>query len=206
MVQLDSKTHTYTKDGLKVPGVTKVLQAAGLIDFSKVPQDILTRALKFGSAVHKATELHDKGRLDPASVDPAIEPYLNSWFKFLDDTGFIIEPDSIEVKVYSEKYGYAGKYDRIGRLNDKRTVVDISTSIDFSDAKSIQTAAYQEAENENLPVKQRVKQREIVQLKGNGTYALAPEGFFAKNDFSVFLAALTLWNWKGNHGYKNSND
>ncbi len=199
MIQFDPKLHEYSKDGLKVPGVTKVLQAAGLIDFSKVPRDILTRALKFGSAVHKATELHDKGRLDPASVDPAIEPYLNAWFKFLDDTAFIIEPDSIEQKVYSRKYRYAGTLDRIGILNNKRTIIDIKTSVDFSYATAIQLAAYQEAENEYLPIKQKVKNREIVQLKGDGTYALAPEGFFQKSDFSVFLAALTLWNWRLGH-------
>ncbi len=204
MIQFDSKLHEYSKDGLKVPGVTKVLQAAGLIDFSKVPQDILTRALKFGTAVHKATELHDKGRLDPVSVDPAIEPYLNAWFKFLDDTGFIIDHACIEEKVYSEKYRYAGKYDRVGILYDKRAVIDISTSVDFSDAKALQTAAYKEAYDEGKSIKEKIKQREIVLLKGDGTYALAPEEFFQKSDFSVFLAALTLYNWKGSHG-KNNN-
>ncbi len=199
MIKLNEKTHVYSENGLEVAGVTRVLQAAGLIDFSQIPPERLKNALKFGSAAHKATELHDKGILDPATLDSALEPYLDAWKRFLDDTGFIIEKDSIEQKVFSEKYHYAGKYDRIGELNKKRTVVDISTSVDFSDAKAIQTAAYQEAENESKPAMGKVKNREIVLLKSNGTYALAPKDFFQKSDFSVFLACLTLYNWKGVH-------
>lgn len=200
MLELNNETHAYTKDGLKVPGVTTVLRETGLIDFSKIQDDILQRALKFGSAVHKATELHDKGVLDITTLDSALEPYLEAWIKFLREASFIIEKDSIEEKVYSEKYHYAGKYDRIGILNDKRTIIDISTSVDFSDAKAIQTAAYQEAENEGIPVKLKVKQREVVLLQGNGKYKLASGDFFQKSDFSVFLACLTIHNWRRNHG------
>ncbi len=200
MIKLNEETHEYTRSGLKVPGVTRVLQAAGIIDLSKIPAEKLERARKFGSACHKATELHDKGVLDVTTLDEALNPYMEAWFSFLDTTGFVVEIDSIEQKVYSEKYHYAGKYDRIGTLNGKRTVIDIATSVDFSIAKALQTAAYLEAENESKPAMGKVKQREIVLLKGDGTFELTPEGFFDKSDFRVFLAALTLYTWKKNHG------
>ncbi len=197
MIKLNEETHEYTRSGLKVPGVTRVLQAAGIIDFSKIPPHMLAKAQKFGSAAHKATELHDLGTLDAATLDTALVPYLTAWKRFKADTGFVCE--NIEEKFYSKRYGYAGKLDRVGRMK-KKTVVDIATSVDFSIAKALQTAAYQEAYNEYVPAKEKIKEREIVLLKGNGIYELAPRDFFQDSDFSVFLAALKLYNWKGNHG------
>lgn len=186
------------QNGLRVPSVTQILRDSGLVDLSKVPKDVLRRARKFGTHLHKALELHDKGSLDMSSLDKNLVPCLNAYFKWLDETGAIIEPDSIEKKVYSEKYQYAGRLDRIYIINGKRSVVEFKSGGIYSTA-ALQLAAYQFAENEGLRGNMKVKDRQVIRLKEDGDYELAPPGFFKKSDFSVFLAALTLVNWRKEH-------
>ena len=142
--------------------------------------------------------MSDKGILDPDSVDPAISSYLEAWFKFRDDTGFV--PWEIEEKIYSEKYNFAGRLDSLGPIKNKLTLVDITTATTIEIAKVIQLAAYMGAYNEDKPVKEKIKEREIVQLNDDGTYTLAPEGLFKKSDFSIFLSCLKLYNFKAEHG------
>jgi len=198
MITFNSEEHSYQLDGQPIPSVTTILKDAGLIDFSKINADILDRASKFGSAVHLACELYDKGDLNEDHLDINLLPYLDAWRKFLKDTGFKIQ--AIEEKVASDKYWYAGRLDRRGRLFDKVTVLDIKTGSGILPSTAIQLAAYQECVNQGLHMKDKVKEREVVQLKADGTYALAPDKFFSKNDFSVFLSALNLKNWRARNG------
>ena len=116
MITFNAETHEYFYEGLKVPGVTKVLKNAGLIDFSMVPASILERAFKFGTAVHLATELDDRNNLDMATLDAPLLPYVNAWRKFKKDVGCKVL--SIEERVYSGKYRYCGTLDRRILLKD----------------------------------------------------------------------------------------
>ena len=196
-ITFDSEKHIYYCEGLKVPGVTKVLQGAGLIDFSMVKPDILERAQNFGTAVHLATEFDDNGVLDMASLDDALLPYVEAWRKFKRDTGCKIL--SIEEVVYSAKYRYCGTLDRRMLIKERHTVVDPKSGVGFHPASAIQLEAYKEAWNEGKPVKDKIKDRLVVLLCGDGTYKLPVDDYYQKTDFSVFLAALTLRNWKVRH-------
>ncbi len=196
MIQLNTENHSYTKDGIPVPGVTKVIREAGLVDFSMIPADIMERAQKYGTATHLACELYDRGTLDDKLLDPLLRGSLNAWIKFRKDTGFV--PLGIEEKVYSAKYGYAGTLDRRGMLHDIHSLIDLKSGADFGKATGPQTAAYENAVNEKLPFKQRIKKRYSVLLKENGLYKIEP--YEGKSDFSVFLAALTLRNWRMRNG------
>ena len=81
--------------------------------------------LERGKAVHKATELYDKGTLDPESVDPQIEGYVQAWIKFRED--YLFEPGSIELQAYHPVYMYAGILDRLGMSEGKRVLLDIKS-------------------------------------------------------------------------------
>lgn len=172
------------------PRVTQVLKSVGIIDFSKVPADLLDRALKFGTAVHKATELDDKKNLNESVLDPNLKPYLDAWRSFKEATGFQIE--SIEEKVISQRYRYQGTLDRRGIIYKRRAVVDIKTSVDFHPGTSLQLAAYQGAFNETA--KDKIRDRYAVILKEDRTYKIMK--YTDDNDFNVFLACLSLTNWK----------
>ncbi len=198
MINFDASTHTYYEDGLTVPGVTKILSNAKMIDFSMVQPDILERALKFGTAVHKATELQDKENLDIENLDISLMPYLEAWCKFKKDTGLTIL--SIEERVFSPRFRYAGTLDRRILLKRRHTVLDLKAGVDFHPASAVQLEAYKEAWNEGKPVKEKIKDRIIVQLCPDGTYKFPNYEYYQKTDFAVFLAALTLHNWRRKHG------
>lgn len=196
MITFNAENHTYLLDGIPIPSVTTILKEVGLIDFSKVPQRILEASQLFGTAVHKACELYDVKNLDEDILDPHLKPYLKGWKKFLKDTAFVIT--AVEEKVASKKYWYAGRLDRRGYL-DKHTVLDIKTGVDHGVATPIQLIGYENAYNENH--KDKIKQRISVLLNDKGTYKLEP--YTNKGDFSVFVAALTVRNWRNNNAKHN---
>ncbi len=197
MITFNAETHEYFYEGLKIPGVTRTIKDAGLIDLSKIPADILDRAQKFGTAGHKAVELDDQDNLNMESLDPALLPYLEGWRKFKKDTMFAVL--SIEEPVFSKRYRYAGTLDRRGLIKARHTIIEIKFGI-LDPTAAIQLEAYKEAWNEGKPVKEKIKDRLVVQLCQDGTYKLPPEKHYEKSDFSVFLSALTLRNWRRRHG------
>jgi hypothetical protein len=175
------------------PSVTQILKAAGLVDFSKVPRDILDRAQDFGTKTHKATELADLGRLNVATLDDGIVPYLNDWYKFTDDYKIkSVSSAIIEQRLESKKYGFTGKPDRI--FTECLTIVDIKTSTAMYASTGIQLAGYQILAEENGI---KIKRRLCVQLTGKG-YKV--EEYTDKSDKSVFLSCLNIYNFKQKKG------
>lgn len=199
MIDFDPGTHTFTLDGLPIPNVTRILSP--LYDFDPM-QGYLEDARQRGIAVHEATEKHDRrvAVLTPPSVtwqpEDTTEPYFVAWLKFLGDTGFEIH--AIEQQVFSRRHRYAGILDRLGVLNGRRVVIDIKTTSAIKPLMGVQLAAYQVAVNETLVKVKQYPYRFVCQLKGDGSYRL--EEFKDKADFTVFLALLTLHNWRSRHG------
>jgi hypothetical protein len=181
----------YLINGRIVPSVTEVLASAGLITLDFVTDLALTR----GTYVHKAAELYDQNRLNHATVDPIVRPYLDAWIKFRKDTG--AEMITIEEKIYSTKYYYGGRPDRIVQM-DKKMILDLKTGEQFHPSGAIQMAAYLEAYNETA--KEKARGRIIVQLMKDGSYKLPNKDYYGNNDFNTFLAALTIRNWKEKYG------
>jgi hypothetical protein len=123
-------------------------------------------------------------------------PYLEAWRKFKKESGFYVF--GMEQIVYSEKYLFAGTYDRVGIFNDKLTMLDIKSGV--CDKKAIkntgvQTAGYAIAYDEGKKFKERIKRRIGVWLTDTGEPKLEP--LKDKNDYTVFRAALTMANFKG---------
>jgi len=188
----EGHTHSYFLGGLRIPSVTQVM--VGINDFLQMDPEIMAAAQERGTLVHTATALYDKDdlALEEMQSDPILEPYVRAWVKFRDDVLFI--PEAIEVRVYSTRYRYAGTIDRIGALRGVRAILDIKTSATPNPVAALQLAAYQVAYNEQNP-KAKAKERWVVQLGADGKYRLH-QYKDDLGDWSTFLSALQLFNWR----------
>lgn len=189
-LEFDPDAHRYSAGGVAVPGVTTILEPYSGLQW--VDPSVLAAAAELGSHVHKACELHDEERLDWASLDPVLEPYVKGWTTFLEDTGAVVIHS--ERKVFSRRHGYAGTLDRIVAWGRTNRQVDIKTGTAMPKTVGPQTAAYSEAWHEETG--ERLRDRYCVRLKPDGTYTI--KKLEDPRDWQVFKAALTLHRWQ--HG------
>ena len=183
----DPQLHAYQLDGRELPSVTTVLQRAGLVDGAWFTEQATLR----GTYVHLATELHAAGTLDPDSVDPVVQPYLDAYMRFLRESGAVWA--AVEQRLGDDVLGYAGTIDRVGSIGDQPVIVDIKTGPP-QPWHALQLAAYLQL------VKRRWApwQRYGLWLQKNGSYRL--KHYSGRSDYSVFQAALTLAQFKEAHG------
>jgi hypothetical protein len=177
----DERTHEYRVGGSRVPGVTAVLRP--LVDFSRVPAAVLAAKADLGRRVHFACQLHDEDDLDEGSIEPDVAPYLIAYRRFLADTRAAVTAN--ERQVFDPVFRFAGTLDRVMLLNGEQWLVDIKTSIATPATTGPQTAAYLHALDDL-----EVTRRAALRLRADGTYRFDPLN--DPNDWSVFLAALTL--------------
>ena len=198
-IVFDELTHTYmrSRDGAKVVGVTSVLSAAGIIDNTWAHTDAMTR----GSAVHRATELHDHGTLNEATLDPRIVPYLDAWKQFREETGF--EPMEIERRIYHDgEFEYAGTLDRVGRFTRPPWTKIANGAIGLIDIKSgkmpkwagLQTAPYAKAYERQT--KTFIGWRACVELASNGAAHFIKHSRDKEQDFQVFMSCRVVYEWR----------
>lgn len=176
---------------VRYPRVTSII-GDFLCDWDAVPAYNLEKACRFGSAVHAATEQNDLGTLRLAKLAPPLWPYLKAWRKFLAD--YDVKLEAIEPVVYSAKYGFAGRADRIGIVKGRRGVIEIKSRKYIPLTDDLQTAAYQGAWNEMHP-KDRAVCRYLVDLRADGTYGPKPE-IKGPGDYAVFLSVVALHHWR----------
>ena len=186
-VDFDEATHTYTQGGVKLPSVTSIIRAAGLMPdfYGKGNETAMLR----GTLVHRVCEFHDEGDLDESTVDPAIAGYLDAWKKFRADTGF--KPDKIEWRNAHPLYRYAGMVDRIGSFGGLPSVIDIQTGAP-DPWMGVQLAAYEGLVTSANPVGPH--RRLGVHLTSEGKYSVSR--FEDASDWPIFLSALGLYNWR----------
>lgn len=187
----EAETHTYRVDGAVVPSVTQVLEPLTGLEF--VDDETLAIAAEFGTHVHKAVQLHNEGRLDRASLSPAIEPYLAGWERFVAESGIAII--DVERAVYHGKMRYAGTLDARGYFPDNHKVpalIDVKTGSGHPRTVGPQTAAYEAA----LVEAGLGRHTRFCCLLRPNTYTLKP--LANPNDINVFKAALTIHRWRHN--------
>lgn len=190
----DAELHLYTVDGVVLPSVTQILEAAGVVDYSYLPPATRRMALGRGSAVHQATQFDDEGDLDESCMDEELAPYLAAWRRFRAETGFA--PDLIEYRSHHPKYGYAGTLDRRGSFaTGARAIVDLKTNSSEGWVR-LQLAAYAAFFEDP-----RAYRRVCVELRKDGTYRaieFSAAGYAA--DFGRFLACLTVYRLQQEYG------
>jgi hypothetical protein len=181
----DETAHLYTLAGKLVPGVTRVLEAAGMIDYSFLGARRFYY-LERGRKVHQATHADDEGALDESGESAEIMGYVEAWRSFRRDYGFT--PNRIERRVCHRRLGYAGTLDRTGYVRDgSEIILDIKSGI-APPAVRHQLAAYAAC----LP-HPRTRRRRCVEVHADGTYrVIAFETGTYQRDFDTFRLALDL--------------
>lgn len=184
MIEFQEATHQYFINGKEYPSVTTILDS--LNDFSFVDKNLLDRAAKFGTAVHKATELYDNDTLDLDALDEVLLPYVEAWDMFLAD--YKPEILSAEHRVAS-MYGYAGTLDRYVMIDDERTIIDIKSGTVIPKYSGLQLAAYKQAIIETGGT---VDRRYVVHLQ---PCRYKVYQYANSLDFNIFKSALNLYRW-----------
>lgn len=185
---LDEETHTYRYGGKVVPSVTQIISM--LCDLSHIDPGVLERKGEIGCAVHKACEIIDLGKtLDPDSIDDAVAPYVDAYRSFLDT----VKPQvlAIEQMVYHPTHEYAGRLDRIYRIDGKLVWVDIKTTAKIHPVAGVQTAAYQGAHYGDVPPGSA---RAVLQLRPDRTFRVKMTT--SDSDWQVFLSCLSIYRWR----------
>ena len=197
-LSFDEETHAYSlgRGGnyppLPIPSVTQVLQENGLYSSYARNNNSLI-AMGRGRHIHKITELYDQGLVGPMDVDGEEAGYLSAYRSFITEHQFV--PTTIEKKLFHPAYLYAGTIDRVGTLvidkEEIKAVIDIKTG-EPHPATNLQLSAYLQ-----MAVANGSKATHVfaLHIDSTGKYRLLPD---PNPDFSfhVFLAALTMFNWR----------
>ena len=189
MLTFDHAAHQYHYDGKPVVNVTRVI--APLLDLSMVKPEQLEVARQKGVATHRMVELWAKGDLDEATLPEWMQPIHKTWLKVVAETG--LEVVASEHRVFHKTLKYAGTLDLKVKMRGRNGlgIVDVKRSFFAGPVVGLQTAAYAEADEDDI------KWRAGLRLREDQPYRL--ETYEDKNDFSVFLALLTIHNFKRKH-------
>lgn len=191
MLTFDSTTHTYRWNDAVVPNVTRIL--GSLVDYSRIPPDVLLHAQQEGKAIHEMVELDVADNLDVDLLPEWMLPRYQAWRSFLAETGF--KPLASEQRVFSRSMRYAGTLDLFGRFPGcKHAVVDVKRSLYAGRVIGLQMAAYKRALAEDGVQEARGASRFGLLLDANGRYRMEP--FNNPNDESDFMACLVYYRLK----------
>ncbi len=199
-IQFDEAKHEYYVDGEQVPGVTEILYPITASGYSKINPAVLEHAAMKGTLVHEWCEMYDYGCADE-SVPSELAPYCAAYADFIRDYRPKWEKIEEIVAYYPlEGYGnkimlYAGRLDRMGVIDGRKSIVDIKTISAPSTKTHIsvccQTAAYAKA----IDCYEHAG-RYALYLKPDGTYKLFDcLEYEEKQDFSgldIFYKLLSL--------------
>jgi hypothetical protein len=185
-LDFDAAAHRYYLGGAPVVNVTRILEGAGLINYSFLGERREVYLAR-GRAVHDATACDDEGRLAEDAVPLSIRGYVESWRRFKCHYRFV--PTLIEHRIFNPHYGYAGTLDRTGYVRDgSEWILDLKSGV-APDAVCTQLAAYAAC----LP-HPRARRRRCVELHEDGSYRVIPfeTGDYVR-DFRRFVMALELF-------------
>ena len=188
-IEFEPTKHEYRLKGKLYLSVTRCLSAAGLVNFEGIDPFYAER----GTAVHRATELSDRGTLDELKLDPQLAPYLAAWRDFRKTSGVIIR--AIEKRFVCEPLEFAGTIDRVVSILGREGVLDIKTGNHYA-SHNVQLAAYAFGEQPKQPQKLA---RWAVYLAEDGRFKLRE--FTDHSDFLVWQSCLTIARWKRKMGY-----
>lgn len=214
----DEKAHAYVWGGRPVPGVTSILKvidkpalmpwaigvtrdywleqvSAGRTDFQKIHKEswnaskkISKTAADIGKNVHEYAECFFKKKNLPELLTDEAKRGVEAFHLWLE--AHKVEVVASERMVFSKEHYYAGTCDFVAKVDGVLAVGDIKTSTGIYDEYRLQTAAYQNALQEEKNMKFDV--RWIVRFdKKTGQFEAKPFYNF-DIDFKGFLAALTL--------------
>jgi hypothetical protein len=188
-IEFDEPSHTYKIDGVVVPSVTQCLK---LLDpFQKVDRHILEAARLFGHQGHKAMTLLLKDRLNWATLDPVLKPYIEAGAEFLyRQHDFLVI--AAEHVVASKTLGVAGTIDLIGEDERWTYIVEWKFTADQPWTAGAQTAAYERLYTRSV----RTKRLCVVLKPGKYDTVVLND----PADWNTFLSCLNVTKARMKHG------
>ena len=181
------ESHIYLLNGKAVPSVTQIIKP--LYNYDAVPLALLQRKGEFGTAVHKAVELHLYGSLDEESLTPELQGCVDAFKGWCADYSkeFDIDSALIERKLLHEKLLYAGTADLVF---DGQSVIDIKTRDYYPAVDPLQLVAYEKAHIADGGSKGNYDNY-VLSLYPDGTYKFIKA--MDRQDWSVFRKLLDRW-------------
>jgi hypothetical protein len=194
----DPEKHHYYMGLVRVPGVTEILDSAGLI--SEFCKDEV--AADFGTMFHLTMTLKlfgKLGKVDQKFIDEGWMGAIEKFFKEQCPTPFISPLRGVSRKLFSQRYRFAGELDFAGmvqRFGNKLCIMDWKTISSASKSArrncDLQTAGYE------------ILFREYEEYRGKiirGMVHFFPRGYqiYELNDpaaQTTFLSAVNLKKWK----------
>jgi len=168
--------------------VTQVL--GKYADFSKIKPEVLRAACDRGTNLHACIS----GMFEDlwSKEDPAIAGYLQSFKRWREE--FVVETALVEKRLISEKWGYSGKIDWVGRMrgDNKLRVIDWKSPLVGTLIHKLQVAAYRNLAIENG---YDIGEAGCLYLKKNGDPAIFKSSDNQIVHFQIFLHAL--WSHRG---------
>lgn len=189
LLEFNEEKHEYKLGGIIVPSVSHILRANGLQGNFRHNETKITN----GTAIHKALELHNLGKLDYQSLDNRLKKCIDLWEKFRKALG--LEVLAVEERVNMGVL-YAGTIDTVCKAVKSKVIIDYKSGVP-QDWAALQTAAYAMAYD---PKNYADYERYCLQLHWDmDTVKYKPHK--DKNDFQTFLSMANTYHWKKNHGY-----
>jgi len=196
-LDFDEDSHSYRVDGIRIPSVTKIVDAC----FPKFLTDwalsigeeeyrrVIDEALEIGNATHKFCESFIKQEYNELEGDltPSCEAFLK-WYAW-SDAEFL----DAERKIYCDKFKYAGTVDAVAKINGRVCVIDFKTSKKIYKPYHLQVAAYCQA------VKRMDGLRKwplgVILRLDKETGEFEQKVFEPKHHFGIFRKCMELRDW-----------
>lgn len=189
----DPIKHIYWLNGEIIPGFTEIVKANGLVDFSYVSPEHLERCRQFGSNLHLAIKLYNKGSLNMEVLDPGLIPGVLAWGDFLEKTGYKVVQECSEQPICSEFYRFGCTPDNVIIKNSKYGIAEVKSSVGTSPFMRLQTAAQKIAIKEFYGIK--ILERLVIQVPFDGGLPKVVE-HKDKRDEAFFLNCLGVYKFK----------
>jgi hypothetical protein len=192
----DAASHTYRQAGIVLPGVTRVIDHAGLTNFENVRDDILERRGRLGTIVHRSCHYLDQLDLNWETVAEEAKGYVDSWANLCADLK-MPKWRQIEFQCIGEIDGmkFGMQIDREGLIFGEESIIDIKISRAAERWHGVQLAGYVIGlphQYLTTPLARFIgRRRYIAKLHEQGKKAkLIP--YEDRRDFDVFRSGLVI--------------
>ena len=195
--EFDYDLHSFAINGKAVPGVTRVLQSAG-VGFSpieggfEIDPAVLEAARERGTNGDLAITLYEQGILDWDSLDEDSTDALAKYIDWKESIGY--EPELIQQPLYSQRFDVCGIPDSVGWIGEEFALIDIKMSSGgLKPWHALQLAAYAAmVDGEGM---RKPPQRYVLDLKLKKAKLRRVETD-VEHDWSVFRAARAIYDWR----------
>ena len=188
-VEFSENTHTYTLNGVMVPGVTTVISET--IGHGWSAEDWY---LQRGRAIHACARFIAEGK--KFKHDERLTGYVKAIERFFSEVKPVFDFGFGEMIVHSAVMQYCGTIDLPCRIGRDNAIVDYKHSID-KERISLQLGGYSGAALETIGTVFNAGYG--VQIRENGTYSMTPK-IDLRRPKSEFFALRTTYAIKGRCG------